>query len=236
MNNQQMQRNNFTKTTYSFRSNKKFLPYGNKTQATTPTQWAKGTPLIAGASMLQGIDENRLSKTNPNSIKIRIFWGATIDDIKDFLESVNLILHVCTNISINNSSSAILNKLLSLTNLINTLLPKSNVIFSNKTDRLGNGIAGLKISNFNKHLNSLKIDTIDNGNILSEYLKGSNLHLNRHGMGKLAMNLIEKVGELPRKTFNRNWQQSRQFLALLQYYVSNCVCNNDCKRVGYGRS
>ena len=115
-----------------------------------------------------------------------------------------MILHVCTNISINNSSSAILNKLLSLTNLINTLLPKSNVIFSNKTDRLGNGIAGLKISNFNKHLNSLKIDTIDNGNILSEYLKGSNLHLNRHGMGNLAMNLIEKVGELPRKTFNRN--------------------------------
>ena len=151
--------------------------------------------------MLQGIDENRLSKTKPNSVKIRIFRGATIDDIKDFLKSVNLILHVCTNIS---SSSVILNKLLSLTNLINTLLPKSNVILSNKTDRMGNGIAGLKISNFNKHLNSLKIDTIDNGNISSEYLKGSSLHLNRHGMGKLAMNLIEKFGELTRKTFNRN--------------------------------
>ena len=32
----------------SFKSSNKFLPYGNKTQATTPTQWAKGTPLIAG--------------------------------------------------------------------------------------------------------------------------------------------------------------------------------------------
>ena len=28
----------------------------------------------------------------------------------------------------------------------------------------------LKISDFNKHLNSLKIGTIDNGNILSEHL------------------------------------------------------------------
>ena len=32
----------------SFKSSNKFLPYGNKTQATTPTQWAKGTLLIAG--------------------------------------------------------------------------------------------------------------------------------------------------------------------------------------------
>ena len=39
----------------------------------------------------------------------------------------------------------------------------------------------LKISDFNKHLNSLKIGTIDNGNILSEHLNGSGLHLNRHG-------------------------------------------------------
>ena len=33
-----------------------------------------------------------------------------------------------------------------------------------------------------------------------------------------------------RKTFYRNWQQSWQSLAQPQYYVFNCVCNNDCKR------
>ena len=33
----------------------------NKTTPTTPTQWAKGTTLIAGDSMLHEIDENRLS-------------------------------------------------------------------------------------------------------------------------------------------------------------------------------
>ena len=67
-----------------------------------------------------------------------------------------------------------------------------------------NGIARLKISNFNKHLKSLKNGTIDNGYISSEDLNGSVLHLNRHGKGKLAMNLIKKLQELRRKYFNKN--------------------------------
>ena len=71
------------------------------------------------------------------------------------------------------------------------------------TDRSDNGISRLKISNFNKHLNSFKIDIVDNGNISSEHLNGSGLHLNRHGKGKLAMNLIKKLRELRRKNFNR---------------------------------
>ena len=75
-------------------------------------------------------------------------------------------------------------------------MPESNVILSNIIDRSDNGIARLKISNFNKHLNSLEVDTIDNGNISSEHLNGSVLHLNRHEKGKLAMNLIKKLREL----------------------------------------
>ena len=163
-----------------------------------------------GGFQLREIDENRLSEAKPNSVKVRIFRGATIDDMKDFLKPylkrspTNIILHVGTNNSINDSSSVILNKLLSLKNFIHTELPESNVTLSNKTDRLGNDIARLKISNFNKHLNSLKIDTIDNGNISSEHLNGSRLHLNRHGKGKLAMNLIKKLQELRRRNFNRN--------------------------------
>ena len=58
----------------------------------------------------------------------------------------------------------------------------------------------LKISNFNKHLNFLKIDTIGNGNILSEHLNGSGLHLNRHGKGKLLINLIKKLRELRKES------------------------------------
>ena len=70
----------------SFKSNDELLHYHNKTPTTTPTQWAKETTLIAVNSMLQEIDENRLLGAKPNSVKVRIFRGATIDDIKDFLK------------------------------------------------------------------------------------------------------------------------------------------------------
>ena len=115
----------------------------------------------------------------------------------------NIILHGGTNNSINDSSSVILNKLLSLKNFIHTEFSESNVILFIIIDRSGNVTARLKISNFKKHLNFLKIDTIDNGNISSEHLNGSGLHLNRHGKGKLAMNLIKKLRELRRRKFNR---------------------------------
>ena len=160
--------------------------------------------------MLHEIDEKSLPGAKLNSVKVRIFRGATIDDMKDFLKpylkrsATNIILHVGTNNSINDSSSVILNKLLSLKSFIQTGLPESNVILSNIIDRLDNGTGRLKIPHFNKHLNSLKIDTIGNGNISSEHLNGSSLHLNRHGKGKLAMNLIKKLRELRRRKFNKN--------------------------------
>ena len=56
--------------------------------------------------MLHEIDENRLSEAQSNSVKVRIFRGATIDDMKDFLKPylkrppTNIILHVGTNNSI----------------------------------------------------------------------------------------------------------------------------------------
>ena len=121
--------------------------------------------------MLREIDENRLSGAKPNSVKVRVFQEATIDDMKDFLKPylkrsrTNIILNMGTSNSINDSSSVIVNKLLSLKNFICTELPELNVILCNIINRLDNGIARLKILNYNKHLNSLKIDTIDNGNI-----------------------------------------------------------------------
>ena len=91
-------------------------------------------------------------------------------------------------------------KLLSLKKLIHTELPESNVILSNIIDRSDSGITRLKISNLNKHLNSLKIDITDKSNISSEHLNGSGLHLNRHGKGKFAMNLIKNSENCVEKT------------------------------------
>ena len=145
--------------------------------------------------MLREIDENRLPGAKTNSAKVRVFSGATIDYMKDFLKPYlkrsprNIILHVGTNNSVNDLSSVILNKLLSLKkNFIHTEFPDSSVILSNVIDRSDNSIVRLKISNFNKHFNSRKIDTIDSGNISLEHLSGSGLRLNRHGNGKFVMN------------------------------------------------
>ena len=203
-------RKQFQENYNSFKSNGEFLHYNNKTPPNTLTRWDKGTTLISEDFVLHEIDENRLLGAKRNSVKVRIFRGTTIDDMKDFVKPylerspTNIILHVGINNSINDSSSAIVNKLLSLINLIHTELLESNVILSNIIDTSGNGIARLKISNFNKHVNSLKMDIIDNGNILSEHLNGSGLHLNRHGKGKLAMNVIKKPRQLRKKSFNRN--------------------------------
>ena len=55
------------------------------------------------------------------------------------------------------------------------------------------------------------MDIIDNSNNSSEQLNGFDLHLNRHGKGKLPMNLMKRLWELHRKNYNRNWQKSGQW-------------------------
>ena len=72
-------------------------------------------------------------------------------------------------------------------------LPGSTVIVSNIVDRWGNCTAQLKISNFNKNLNSLDIDIVDNRNFSTGHLTGSRLHLSRHEKGNLAMNLTKET-------------------------------------------
>ena len=57
-----------------------------KTAPTTPTQWTKGTILVTGDSMLHEIDENGLSGTKPDLVKVRTSRGAMVDDIKYLLK------------------------------------------------------------------------------------------------------------------------------------------------------
>ena len=173
----------------SFKSKNEFLHYQNKTSPTT---------LINHMGKRNNVNYRRFM---PHEIGKSRLSGA-----KPYLKRspTNIVLHVGTNKLINDLSSVVLNILLSLKKFIHTELPESNVVLCNIIDRSDNGTARLKILNFNQHLDSLKIDTIHNGNISSEHLNGSGLHLNRHGKGKLAMNLIKKLRELRRRKFNRN--------------------------------
>ena len=93
------------------------------------------------------IDQNRLSGAKPNLVKVRIFRGATVDGMKYFFKPYlkrlprSRTLHVGTSISINDSSSVILNKLLSLRKFVHAELPESNIILSSIIGRSENGIA-----------------------------------------------------------------------------------------------
>ena len=74
-------------------------------------QLKKGTTLIVGDFMLAGIEEKRISGNR--SVKVRIFPGATTHDMFDYLKPLlkknpDIILHVGTNNSMNETSRHIL--------------------------------------------------------------------------------------------------------------------------------
>ena len=83
--------------------------------------WPKNTILIAGDSMINGINEKRIS-TNFKSVKVRCLSGVTIDDMYFNLipllrkKPAALVLHVGTDNSLNEISSQIYDKLLNLIN------------------------------------------------------------------------------------------------------------------------
>ena len=85
--------------------------------------WPKNTIFIAGDSMIDGINEKRIS-TNFKSVKVRCFSEATIDYMYFNLISLlrkktaALVLHVGTNNSANETSLQIYDKLLNLVHFI----------------------------------------------------------------------------------------------------------------------
>ena len=78
---------------------------------------SKDINLIVDDSMLPGIDKRRISKRD-RKVKIKNFPGATIDDMYDYVKPLlkkcpdNIILHVGTNNTVNESSKEVLGKLL----------------------------------------------------------------------------------------------------------------------------
>ena len=75
----------------------------------TQEPWSRNMILIAGGSMINGINEKRIS-ANFKSVKVRCFSGETIDDIDLKLvlllkkKPIALVSHVGTNNSSNETS------------------------------------------------------------------------------------------------------------------------------------
>ena len=80
-------------------------------------KWSKDINLIVDDSMWPGIDKRRISKRD-RKVNIKNFPGATVDDMYDYVKPMlkkcpdNIILHVGTNNTVNESSKEVLGKLL----------------------------------------------------------------------------------------------------------------------------
>ena len=78
-------------------------PSKNADDASDVHLWRKGTTLIAGDSILYGIDEKKICQNG--SVRVRVFFpGATVEDLKDYYikpllrkQPSKVILHVGTN-------------------------------------------------------------------------------------------------------------------------------------------
>ena len=93
------------------------------------------TVLIVGDSILNGIKENKLSKTR--HIRVQPIPGGKIDDIKENLNDLlheelqKVIIHVGTNNAMTDTPKEIFEKLISLKHQIESILPKYEVTSSN---------------------------------------------------------------------------------------------------------
>ena len=159
--------------------------------------WPSGTCAIVGDSMVNGIDEKTLQKHG--NVKVFYFSGARINDMNHHLMPIitkrpdYLVLNVRTNDATTNTCRKIIDDLLMLKSNILKQLPNCRVIVSKPTIRIDHGKANLTLRNVNKHLETLNLECIENGNISAQHLGRKGLHLNSKGKGRLAINFLNHI-------------------------------------------
>ena len=162
--------------------------------------WPKGTYLIAGDSMVEGIDKRIMS--SKRVIKVRKFPKASISNMYYYLTPLlekkpdHLILHVGTNDVVKYEGKEIVDKLLQLKSFIQEKLPTTNVILSKPIMRADTKQREKVVTDVDDKLGELNIDIIDNGNLHGNHLNGKILHLNGKGILLYAKNLIEGIWKL----------------------------------------
>ena len=159
--------------------------------------WPKGTTLITGDSILCGIDENRL-----NNAKVRVFIGACVDDMYDFLtpllkkKPTNIILHIGSNDSPYKDSERIVEEIVKLRENILSILPTVKIYISCPTIRFDNSKADSVLREVEEMLKCLFKDVILNDNVNRDCVGKKGLHLNPKGSGRLATNFISLMRRL----------------------------------------
>ena len=165
--------------------------------------WKKGTILVMGDSMLNGVDERSLS--NNGMVKVRSFSGSTISDLQNYYmkpllrkKPTKIKIHIGTNdvTEKESTSDKILDALLDLKKVIESELPECEVVISIPIMRTDKEAAGQMIESLNRKLKSLDLNIIDNNNITNKDLGRRGLHLNNRGISKFAGNILDRLHDI----------------------------------------
>ena len=157
----------------------------------------KKTVLIVGDSMLNGIEESKLSKTR--HIHVQSIPGGKIDDIKENLNDLlheelqKVIIHVGTNNAMTDTPKEIFEQLISLKHQIESILPKCEVTISNLIMRTDEPKASKINEEVNSFIKSASINFVENSNIKGKQLGKRGLHLNIQGNKMFARNLLNAI-------------------------------------------
>ena len=160
----------------------------------------KQTVLIAGTSMIGGLNQKTMSKRF--KVKVRSHPGATIPELKHhlaahFLKKPDyLLLQVGTNDAVdpNLSSDDVYDRIMDLKSYAETTAPGIQVTVSCPLVRTDDLRANSKLVQVkNRLIRSSKdglVSIITNDNIKEEHLSNKGLHLSQPGTRQLALNMI----------------------------------------------
>ena len=152
---------------------------------------------IASGSMLNQIDETRLSKHF--DVKVRCHGGCTIKCMYTHLPDMfklkpeYVILHIGSNDCPNKTSDEIIRELNNLIAYIKRTLPSSKITYSLPTVRTDCSKAEAIRKNFNVKMKRSNNDLLENSNIQIEHLGRKGLHFNDHGVKLMARNIISLI-------------------------------------------
>ena len=167
----------------------------------------KKSALVVGDSLLNGIEESKLSKDR--HIRVQPISGAKIKDISNNLDELiqnylkTIILHVGTNNAVEDAPEDIYNDLISLKAKIEDKIPSCQVVISCLIRRSDNVKANKTAEKVNSFIKLAKLNFIDNVNITDKHLGRRGLHLNHNGNIIFAKNLLNA---------SKSWCQSNDLV------------------------
>ena len=155
--------------------------------------WPKGTCLIMGSSLLNGIKEELMGPR----FRVRPFPGAIIADFYNYAipfikkKPSYIIIMAGSNDAVNKNkcSKSILEELLGLKSFLQSKF-RCDVIISCPTYRFDDQRANVTLRNLRNNLVDLNVPVISNSNITEMHIGKKGLHLNERGSGRLAVNYL----------------------------------------------